>query len=413
MHEKYAMKNDNLRRGLVAVLMIFSIQVAHIAGGQESDLERRVTQTVREMGVLESADSIDIRSPIESRIVFIAKQGSTVRRGDLILKLEASDLESQRNQQRIELAKAKAGLTAAETVVQAAKVEATSRIRIAEMAVHIAELAIDGFQGPDGEISFRIKEIDAQIGLGHEQVKFLEATVKREAKAAESGLAEVQSVSEGKLALKEAKAKIEVAEANKKWLLQHVRLREAATLDYALKKAQFELGLAKTNLKIRVDRAEADLSTAETVFAVENDRLKSLEAALAACQVKAPIDGTVVYPEPVSSRGVRTTLPEKGTAVRSQQTIIRIVDMARWQFNVDVHETTIRRVRVGQPVSIRFEAGPRLVVNGTVARINTTPKPGNWLETGGKEYSVLVAIEDPPEGLLLGMTGIAEIEIDD
>ena len=99
--------------------------------------------------------------------------------------------------------------------------------------------------------------------------------------------------------------------------------------------------------------------------------------------------------------------------VRSQQTIIRIVDMRRLQLNVNVHETTIRRVRVGQPVSIRFEAGPRLVIDGTVSRINTTPKPANWMETGGKEYPVLVSIEDPPESLLLGMTGMAEIEIAD
>ena len=413
MHEEYSRTNDNLRMGIAVLLIVLFVQFGQTVGAQDPDLERRVNQTVRELGVLESASTIDIRSPIESRILFIAKQGSNVRRGDLILELEASDLENQRNEQKVNLAKAKASLIAAETVVKAANVEATSSIRIAEMAVQIAELALDGFQGPDGEITFRTRELDAEIDLGHEQVKVLEAMLERKSQEVASDIAKEQEILEGELALKEAKAKIEVAEAHKKWLQQHVRLQQTATLKYALAKAQFELGLAKTNLEIRVDKAEADLSTAETVFAVESDKLKALEAALAACQVKAPIDGLVVYPEPASSRGVRAPLPEKGAMVRSQQTIIRILDMRRLQLNVNVHETTIRRVRVGQPVSIRFEAGPRLVIDGTVSRINTTPKPANWMETGGKEYSVLVSIEDPPESLLLGMTGMAEIEIAD
>ena len=407
------MTNDNLRMGMAVLLIVLCVQFGQTVGAQDPDLERRVNQTVRELGVLESASTIDIRSPIESRILFIATQGSNVRRGDLILELEASDLENQRNEQKVKLAKAKASLIAAETVVKAANVEATSSVRIAEMAVQIAELALDGFQGPDGEITFRTRELDAEIDLGHEQVKVLEAMLERKSQEVASDIAKEQEILEGELALKEAKAKIEVAETHKKWLQQHVRLQQTATLKYALAKAQFELGLAKTNLEIRVDKAEADLSTAETVFAVESDKLKALEAALAACQVKAPIDGLVVYPEPASSRGVRAPLPEKGAMVRSQQTIIRIVDMRRLQLNVNVHETTIRRVRVGQPVSIRFEAGPRLVIDGTVSRINTTPKPANWMETGGKEYSVLVSIEDPPESLLLGMTGMAEIEIAD
>lgn len=407
------MTNDNLRMGIAVLLIVLFVQFGQTVGAQDPDLERRVNQTVRELGVLESASTIDIRSPIESRILFIATQGSNVRRGDLILELEASDLENQRNEQKVKLAKAKASLIAAETVVKAANVEATSSVRIAEMAVQIAELALDGFQGPDGEITFRTRELDAEIDLGHEQVKVLEAMLERKSQEVASDIAKEQEILEGELALKEAKAKIEVAETHKKWLQQHVRLQQTATLKYALAKAQFELGLAKTNLEIRVDKAEADLSTAETVFAVESDKLKALEAALAACQVKAPIDGLVVYPEPASSRGVRAPLPEKGAMVRSQQTIIRIVDMRRLQLNVNVHETTIRRVRVGQPVSIRFEAGPRLVIDGTVSRINTTPKPANWMETGGKEYSVLVSIEDPPESLLLGMTGMAEIEIAD
>lgn len=413
MHEEYSMTNDNLRMGMAVLLIVLFVQFGQTVGAQDPDLERRVNQTVRELGVLESASTIDIRSPIESRILFIAKQGSNVRRGDLILELEASDLENQRNEQKVNLAKARTSLIAAETVVKAANVEATSSIRIAEMAVQIAELALDGFQGPDGEITFRTRELDAEIDLGHEQVKVLEAMLERKSQEVASDIAKEQEILEGELALKEAKAKIEVAETHKKWLQQHVRLQQTATLKYALAKAQFELGLAKTNLETRVDKAEADLSTAETVFAVESDKLKALEAALAACQVKAPIDGLVVYPEPASSRGVRAPLPEKGAMVRSQQTIIRIVDMRRLQLNVNVHETTIRRVRVGQPVSIRFEAGPRLVIDGTVSRINTTPKPANWMETGGKEYSVLVSIEDPPESLLLGMTGMAEIEIAD
>ena len=397
------------RLATFALLILF--QFSPSSSAQDTDFERRVNQTVREMGVVESAREVEFRSPIESTIMFALEEGSQVEAGDVLIKLDSATLDDERSKQEVAVAKAKAGLVVAAAMKQNAAEETASGAATAEMAVKVAELVLQGFIAEDGELACRVNELQNEIDLGNEKLKSLESIAAAEAAKSKSGSGGSVGAAAASFALREAKAKIEVAERNKKWLQEHVRAYQSAELKLALMKAEHEYRLAKNSLQLNLDNAEAAMSTAETVHSVELEKLKALERKVKACEVRAPVAGLVLYPVPTSSRGSRSATIEVGAVVRPQQTILRLVDMNRLQLRVSVHETRIGQIRKGQPVAIRFDALPDTIVKGTVTLINATPEPVSWLQGDIKKYSVVVAIEESQQKLRLGMTAMAEIDV--
>lgn len=397
------------RLATFALLILF--QFSPSSSAQDADFERRVNQTVREMGVVESAREVEFRSPIESTIMFALEEGSQVEAGDVLIKLDSASLDDERSKQEVAVAKAKAGLVVAAAMKQNAAEETASGAATAEMAVKVAELALRGFIAEDGELACRVNELQNEIDLGNEKIKSLESIAAAEAAKTKSGSGGSVGAAAASFALREAKAKIEVAERSKKWLQEHVRAYQSAELKLALMKAEHEYRLAKNSLQLNLDNAEAAMSTAETVHSVELEKLKALERKVKACEVRAPVAGLVLYPVPSSSRGSRSATIEVGAVVRPQQTILRLVDMNRLQLRVSVHETRIGQIRKGQAVAIRFDALPDTIVKGTVTLINATPEPVSWLQGDIKKYSVVVAIEESQQKLRLGMTAMAEIDV--
>ena len=397
------------RLATFALLILF--QFSPSSSAQDADFERRVNQTVREMGVVESAREVEFRSPVESTIMFALEEGSQVEAGDVLIKLDSASLDDERSKQEVAVAKAKAGLVVAAAMKQNAAEETASGAATAEMAVKVAELALRGFIAEDGELACRVNELQNEIDLGNEKIKSLESIAAAEAAKTKSGSGGSVGAAAASFALREAKAKIEVAERNKKWLQEHVRAHQSAELKLALMKAEHECRLAKNSLQLNLDNAEAAMSTAETVHSVELEKLKALERKVKACEIRAPVAGLVLYPVPSSSRGSRSATIEVGAVVRPQQTILRLVDMNRLQLRVSVHETRIGQIRKGQPVAIRFDALPDTIVKGTVTLINATPEPVSWLQGDIKKYSVVVAIEESQQKIRLGMTAMAEIDV--
>ena len=104
------------RLATFALLILF--QFSPSSSAQDADFERRVNQTVREMGVVESAREVEFRSPIESTIMFALEEGSQVEAGDVLIKLDSPTLDDERSKQEVAVAKAKAGLVVAAAMKQ-------------------------------------------------------------------------------------------------------------------------------------------------------------------------------------------------------------------------------------------------------------------------------------------------------
>ncbi|MDG2220276.1 MAG: HlyD family efflux transporter periplasmic adaptor subunit [Rubripirellula sp.] len=394
---------------IITIVLLAWITPASLSA-QENELERRIEETVRELGVLESSSGVEIRSPVESTVLSVVPEGAEVKRGDSLLNLDVSRLEDERSQQRIKLAESDAELIGILTKTDAIERESKARAAMSELAVKVSELELQRFVAEDGELAFRKQEIETGVALAQEQLKTTQQVRQLTAAAVKSGtLGADKSSALVELAVIEAKANLAVAEAKRNWFQNHVRGHESAALQLALLQAKLMQTKGTEEFGQRFAKAQADSRTAEAARDAEQAKLNRLEKMLAACQIKSPIDGVVLYSITTNGRGMQAPAIETGAAVQQRQLILRVVDMKRLQVRVLVNQSRISRVRLGQPAEIRFDAVPNKTLEGKVLKISRIPEPAAWSGGNVKRYAVEVSINNPSDYLRLGMTAVVEI----
>lgn len=102
---------------------------------------------------------------------------------------------------------------------------------------------------------------------------------------------------------------------------------------------------------------------------------ENLEAQLKACVIKAPQPGLVAYGDLNASSSYNyNNSVEEGATVRLRQTLLTIPpDMSQMGVRVNVHESQIKKVRIGQPVKVRVDAEPGKELDGRVAELAVLP----------------------------------------
>ena len=127
---------------------------AGMTADQAAQLQKRIDSNVREAGVVQSADTLELRSQIEgsTTILRIVPDGSAVKKGDLLVELDASSLRDAQLKQEVAAVEARGALQLAETARSALSAAGTGRLAVAELALKVAELGQQRFQGEGGEL---------------------------------------------------------------------------------------------------------------------------------------------------------------------------------------------------------------------------------------------------------------------
>lgn len=139
------------------------------------------------------------------------------------------------------------------------------------------------------------------------------------------------------------------------------------------------------------------LASAQSALTKAKQAVADAESALAATQLVAPFAGTILETNAVP-----------GNRITSNSIILALANLKQMQVVLPVDETTIRQVKVGQPVQITFDAFPEQNFKGEVLSV---PLQGT-LQGDVMVYEVttsLLGAEELP--LLVGMTANVEIAV--
>jgi hypothetical protein len=165
----------------------------------------------------------------------------------------------------------------------------------------------------------------------------------------------------------------------------------------------------------KMAQAESKFETARRRYDMELNKKTELERQLAACVIKAQQPGLVAYGPISASASTRYSEPiEEGAAVRLRQTILTIPDMTQMGVHVSVHESQVKKVKIGQRVRVQVDAEPGKELYGSVAEVAVLPDSASSRYTPNlKVYPCNVHIEGMHEWLKPGMNAKVEIIIDD
>lgn len=162
---------------------------------------------------------------------------------------------------------------------------------------------------------------------------------------------------------------------------------------------------------------EARFSSAERKYNLEKVKLADINAQLAAATIRAQRPGLVVYGAADQNsqryRGSNQEAIQEGATVRERQPILTIPDMRRMAVKVNIHESAVQRVAVGQKVKVSVDAFPDENLTGIVTKVAVVADSANsFMNPDLKVYPTTIEIDGTYDWLRPGMSAEVEILVD-
>ena len=232
--------------------------------------------------------------------------------------------------------------------------------------------------------------------------------------------ARTDSVAQG-AAIKTAQANLENAQAS----LEHAKLdydravglykdKLIAKSDFDVKKAAYDSAIASiAQAQAQIAQYRAQKESSDRRIAQASATLVHSRDVLSKTEYAAPFDGVI------------TNLPVRqgetvviGIQNAPGSTLMTLADMSIITAEVQVDETDIVNVKLGQSAEVTIDAMPKKVFHGTVTEIGDnavvrstgiSTSQSNVASQEAKDFKVVVTLSDPPENLRPGLSTTAKI----
>lgn len=318
--------------------------------------KKTVVSAVTATGVVNSENDVSINPAVTARIVSInAKVGQSVKKGQILAVLDSGDPAGKLEAARGELYTAQYQLKNLQTQPRQQEAE-ISRARVEQIRAQMNSLVDD----------YESAQLDYQNNLSEEsrlKTLYLQGAVSYRdyEKSLYARLTTGERVNSLKRRLDANKASLREAQAN-------LSLTESGTKKEQIQSARGQVRTAKGN----IESAESDYGD---YF------------------VRAPEDAVIVE-----------KFLKQGEVTSPTNPIFRMIKLSSVYLNVEIEESQVGKIHIGQPVDIIFDAYPRQIFKGRLYLIKR--KVDNV--TGN--FEVRVSIYNPQRlPVLVGMTADANI----
>jgi HlyD family secretion protein len=218
----------------------------------------------------------------------------------------------------------------------------------------------------------------------------------------EASIAAAQSsLQSGRTAVESANINLDLARTNLK--RQQDLWKDGLTTKESLERAQNEVAAREADLRAR----EQEIKTREQQIKQEVASLATTKYNLSQVVISSPMDGLVT----------RRNIEEGETAVvgtmnNAGTVLLTIADMSVLEAEIEVDETDIPNVSLGQIAKVMIDAVPNREFKGRVTEIANSPIQTSTSSSGQRQattFKVVVTIEDQVPDVRPGFTCTAEI----
>jgi HlyD family secretion protein len=289
-----------------------------------------------------------------------------------------------------------------EAVVSASgKIQPKRLVKIsAETSGRVVDLAVnEGDRIKKGQFLLQIdpKNLRTRVDSGEASLQVASASLEQMR----------QSIETARVQLEQPRVQLEQMKQNLK-RQQDLWRRELTTRE-ALEKAEHDLRRAESDVK----SAESALQEREKTVKAQDSRIMQERATLenarydlGKVRIESTIDGIVT----------RRNIQEGETAVigtmnNAGTVLLELADMSVIQAEVEVDETNIPNVQLGQPAKISIDAIPDRTFKGHVSEIGNSPiqAAAGGAGTQATNFKVVVILDEPVPDVRPGFTCTADI----
>ncbi len=389
-------------------------------------VERDIYDNYTGVASVESPFNINIASQIVGQIQTLqVRQGSYVTKGQVLVRIDPSQMQAQLNQAQANLAQAQYRLSQAEITTNPTTVSVASQIAVQQAALSSAralnkqtianyQQQVEAARAALADAKTKVTTAQAAIGAAKAAINAAEAnlanstlTLDRTVTLFKQGFVAAQDVDNARAqqqvyAASVTTAKSQLASATAQMVSARSQVDSANNaLTIAVNKGRSDIAAstaavqqAKASLRLaQANRAQnpayqANLAALKSAVKAASAQVQTASAQLGYTTLRSPINGWVT---------ARNADP--GTMATIGQTLLTIVELKSLYVTVPVPEEDLKVVSLGQRVSGALDALPGTLLSGTVTHINPAADPLS------RQFTVRITIANPTNQIKPGMFG--------
>jgi HlyD family secretion protein len=368
---------------LVLLVLIVAFLVPRLTTGDAS-ANALETAPVRRGTLLATVSATGAISPLrEAQMAFSAtgpltqlnvKSGDEVRAGQVLAQLDTRALEYQ-------LAQAEASLAAAQAKLDQLKNPSPADVAAAQASVASAEAALAQLQKPTpNDVMIAKADLDrAQAALDQAQAAYdrIGGSTNPYIAMSPQALTLQQATSDYRRALAVFNSKVNPS-------------------DSQLKQAQATLEQARSQLLRLTNPTPNDLQAAQSSVDQARAARDLAKAQVDNAILRAPFDGLITHVD-----------FDLGSFIPAGRTLLGVADTSQLLVKLNIDETDISRVQVGQEVNIGLDAYPDATIN---AKVTDLAAAATTIQ-GVVNYVATVSLNPTQVPVKIGMTANANIVV--
>ncbi|MEZ5964968.1 MAG: efflux RND transporter periplasmic adaptor subunit [Planctomycetota bacterium] len=371
--------------------------------------------TLTENGTLVAKDSRQVRveSSRGGKISWLVDAGKEVAEGDVLCRLDPTELNSSIQQSELDITQAEADLKNAQTELDIQQTENVASLEKARIAEDKADKELQRYKEGDGPQERRkllIAVKDAQTEFERKKKFFDDSKT-----LVEQGYLKRSELIDHEIAFEKAQVQLEGSDLDLKMFDQYKHPMSLAEKQTALADAKREVGSVEKRNESKLLQRQVAVAQNEKRLLQYKERLRRLKSDLEKFTLSAPCAGIVLHGDP-KQPWYRDQI-KVGSEVWEGSVVCTIPDLRVMQVKLQVHEADINKLKKGLKTTITMESMPGVVMAGELTNIASIANTGGeWGGGGGdavKKFDVEVTIEQR-EGVRLrpGISAKVVIDID-
>lgn len=266
----------------------------------------------------------------------------------------------------------------------------------------------------DGEAKQQLRSLQDELQVAQQELLLAQDRIEGQRRLQDRDFITPTELEAEELNLSKAMNKMAEKETALKLYIQYTFPKDAEK-----KLSDFENAVMRYQRQLKENIAEqaqeeARFSSAERKFNLERVKLADINKQLENAVIRAQRPGLVVYGAADQNsqryRGNNQEAIQEGATVRERQPILTIPDMRKMAVKVNIHESAVQRVAVGQAVRVLVDAFPDQPLSGVVSRVAVVADSANsFMNPDLKVYPTTITIDGTHDWLRPGMS--AEVEI--
>jgi len=389
-----------------------------VAASVSSVQMRDIVNIFEAAGSLEAPLNVQIAPKITGRIVMLnVREGDPVHKGQVLVGIDASDVEANVQQQMATLAEAQYKL--AQAILNQNPADVAVNTQILQQKASVASAKADVKQaeasnaaqlaGAEANIRDAQSKIDnansnisgAQANLDNARTKF-----SRVQSLFQKGFVATQVVDDARAALAVQESALQVAKGQ---LASAIASKESIQQQYNVIKAQGEANIEAARAK--ATQANASLTSAnantsqksayrQSIAALKAEvdiaraSLSNAKAKRADAVLISPLDGYVTQ-----------RLVDPGAIASPNQPILSVQFMKQLWVTISVPEEISSNLHIGQPVKVQLDAEPGKELTANIIQINPAADPQS------RQFQIRVIMSNTDNQLKPGMFAHVTLEI--